>query len=835
MQDQGNRTDDESAAYQSEQSITSGRATADQPDALACTRAFHEATESNFSDVQDEGAMMISGSSLMRLPSQSLPILTSSHPAFEPKHAYSSRSLDENEMRDNPASCGEDASSVTQPCHLSSSSSSSALHRFRVWTAEHMPLKVYDCADNLPHSFSFLTAPIPLPPSVKVEDEAELRNHFNSFPLPVLIHLLYYTSLIPSSNLFSSGLWPNGTGYLQNSSSGGDTPDPHRTLGEVSQGSQSLYSRSARQGNSSMVQPPETKSLIAGFDKDNPMHLAWLKKLWFEHHRVFLLSAEFIATKKTLLDVSPAEESSSATLSATEMRYPTPSKSAHTLLGIYPKSPSSSVSYGKDGVTPCCTHQTQNSISSGEMKYSGTLEILDEYVAKPPLPKDPLTRKLFTVNFPPFELPHSEWVSPIGFQQEDPSTDFRGGGFLSLIILALYIVRCPRDWLADIMEERSSGYCPAVVSLNISFFLEGLCGLQVLNCEHSEPDSPQTDSKTKRKKDLKGTNACASFNASRHSDKKIRFRSKVAQYMVAEYVLRGTLHRQKVDEEEMKKLRGEKPNRRGSKHKHRHKVRKSEKNKKDKITSSMDHLVMCAEEAEVLCGSKRESKHSTSPRNDGLLDGKRYSSVERHSASYLVPPSTGENEETRKSSLSNQTFSSSLTALPNSAFSYRSSGDSSMQERGKEPATDGGAALTTFSASSLPPSSLSDRFRAAVTKDMKEPRNTTDSLLPFQLGSTPELRDGKGCIPNLVEFACASPSGVFSCPLVISEDAESNKTPLDRLVFLHTMYMRRVRAAWQKSPKNLMDFNKLLCKVFKESEKSWLSCKKKHSRSAKKS
>lgn len=79
---------------------------------------------------------------------------------------------------------------------------------------------------------------------------------------------------------------------------------------------------------------------------------------------------------------------------------------------------------------------------------------------------------------PPFQRIHSTWCSPIGFQQEDPSTDFRGGGVLGLVVLLLYVIRYPQQWCLDIMEEKASGYFPAATSINITYFLSAQLGLR---------------------------------------------------------------------------------------------------------------------------------------------------------------------------------------------------------------------------------------------------------------------------------------------------------------------------------------------------------------------
>lgn len=96
-----------------------------------------------------------------------------------------------------------------------------------------------------------------------------------------------------------------------------------------------------------------------------------------------------------------------------------------------------------------------------------------------------------------FQPVHHRWASPIGFQREDPSTDFRGGGVLSLAILSRFVWHYPLLWReavcidsnavengaadasgSDIIDEEHPDFCfPAATSLNISVYLASQCGM----------------------------------------------------------------------------------------------------------------------------------------------------------------------------------------------------------------------------------------------------------------------------------------------------------------------------------------------------------------------
>lgn len=275
-----------------------------------------------------------------------------------------------------------DPSCHPRPAERHRPPSPSAIHKFRVWTSHHVPVKVYDCVDALPYPVTVLAAPLLLPPSVREAERTRLREIFAAYPLSTV-------------------------------------------LGEERAG----------EGESTLL------DLLAPYDRDNPHHLALLQQLWYRHHAACY---------------EPSEGQCAASSS------------------------------------------------------------------------------------PPFREVDGEWSSPMGFQQEDPTTDFRGGGVLSLAVLLLYVTRFPKEWAADVAEERRSGYFPAATSINISFWLSVQCGLR------STSSGPG-------KGNIVTNGIAAESGRVVRAKREKGFRSLMAKYRLVEYVLLGVVKRQRDAEEKKSK------------------------------------------------------------------------------------------------------------------------------------------------------------------------------------------------------------------------------------------------------------------------------------------
>ncbi|KAL0725381.1 hypothetical protein Bca4012_039980 [Brassica carinata] len=90
---------------------------------------------------------------------------------------------------------------------------------------------------------------------------------------------------------------------------------------------------------------------------------------------------------------------------------------------------------------------------------------------------------LWKLAFPEEELHGivSEQWKEMGWQGKDPSTDFRGGGFISLENLLFFAKRFP-DLLRKQVGDRSVWEYPfAVAGINITFMLIQMLGLEAVN------------------------------------------------------------------------------------------------------------------------------------------------------------------------------------------------------------------------------------------------------------------------------------------------------------------------------------------------------------------
>ncbi|KAJ8763200.1 hypothetical protein K2173_025585 [Erythroxylum novogranatense] len=93
-------------------------------------------------------------------------------------------------------------------------------------------------------------------------------------------------------------------------------------------------------------------------------------------------------------------------------------------------------------------------------------------------------RQLWRLSFPERELPSlkSELWKEMGWQGSDPSTDFRGGGFISLENLIYFAMKYPESFQRLLHKkdgERADWEYPfAVAGINISFMLAQMLDLQ---------------------------------------------------------------------------------------------------------------------------------------------------------------------------------------------------------------------------------------------------------------------------------------------------------------------------------------------------------------------
>jgi len=88
--------------------------------------------------------------------------------------------------------------------------------------------------------------------------------------------------------------------------------------------------------------------------------------------------------------------------------------------------------------------------------------------------------RLWTLFFPedPFTLQSSLWKK-LGFQSDNPLTDFRASGFFGLKNLLFFAEKYPAkfQWLVDIQEKRSGEYYPfAIASFNVTMMICELLG-----------------------------------------------------------------------------------------------------------------------------------------------------------------------------------------------------------------------------------------------------------------------------------------------------------------------------------------------------------------------
>lgn len=73
-------------------------------------------------------------------------------------------------------------------------------------------------------------------------------------------------------------------------------------------------------------------------------------------------------------------------------------------------------------------------------------------------------------------IPHDYWVTRAGFQQEDPVTDFRSGGVLSLAMLLHIVESCPMVHARFIQPTGDASVLPfGITSINVTDMLAKIC------------------------------------------------------------------------------------------------------------------------------------------------------------------------------------------------------------------------------------------------------------------------------------------------------------------------------------------------------------------------
>lgn len=87
-------------------------------------------------------------------------------------------------------------------------------------------------------------------------------------------------------------------------------------------------------------------------------------------------------------------------------------------------------------------------------------------------PNSNTTNLLNSKGLPP--IPHPYWVDRLGFQQDDPVTDFRSGGVLSLAMLLHIVESCPHVHRRFINDGDASVLPYAITSINVTDMLAKL-------------------------------------------------------------------------------------------------------------------------------------------------------------------------------------------------------------------------------------------------------------------------------------------------------------------------------------------------------------------------
>lgn len=115
-----------------------------------------------------------------------------------------------------------------------------------------------------------------------------------------------------------------------------------------------------------------------------------------------------------------------------------------------------------------CCKRRKYALSSSELRSLNflRLKVRTKYDSKS-LSHQQILLSLWSLSFDsPPELISAEWVK-IGFQGQDPSTDFRGGGLFSLQQMIYFAESYPSFY----QEFKSADYSFAICSINLSHFL----------------------------------------------------------------------------------------------------------------------------------------------------------------------------------------------------------------------------------------------------------------------------------------------------------------------------------------------------------------------------
>lgn len=634
-----------------------------------------------------------------------------------------------------------------------------------------------------------------------------------------------------------------------------------------------------------------------------------------------------------------------------------PLSASHPAVALAPSGGASGGTTGEIGTTGNSRLLSPRALFTPPIPLSSSLPSSSPRISLPALYSDPLshTPSPSFVSFaklpvPPFQAIHSTWCSPIGFQQEDPSTDFRGGGVLGLVVLLLYVIRYPKQWCLDLLEEKRSGYFPAATSINITYFLSAQLGIRYAPHFFSQSKSSAHGSspphagrgsrgtaisetntpKNRRKWRGKGTHdsegcsknsviprgpapltapsrtitpssstssssyssasRCTSRRSSGSSQirnslaspgpqkkgkvsiKKKRahiIRSRMARYRLIEYALYGCSNPSCGTTSSNNRNPSQKSESQERKENKKAKKTKS-KGPLSLVTKSMKTRNSVEGHANQTLQTKSWKKFTSTPPSSTakeenemkrmtLSEGEAY-----HCTQLSVPGEEIGEAHGKKEAL----YKGNVVLCRDSSIKKKKrqdKGKSKMEEKkarhtpsptfrklkkGKE------VLLSLSSSSSSPSASFTVHstiechpaddasVQGMVTPNRRSEENNSSGKRGDDEAGHSTLLFGSPACPDTSESGdCEMFSGLGgkdgSVSLYESEDEEdlqcgglkhllflsssTAETPLDRLVVLHMLYMRRVRLAWQKLiKKNLMEFNTVLHDVYDEMDNWWL-------------
>lgn len=456
---------------------------------------------------------------------------------------------------------------------------------------------------------------------------------------------------------------------------------------------------------------------------------------------------------------------------------------------------------------------------------------------------------------------------------------------LGLVVLLLYIIRYPQQWRLDVQEEKNSGYFPAATSINITYFLSAQLGLRHaphfftpskryhipsssldMGREHRHHRSPsRKTSSACREQTGKSRSRCRSSSSSVKEENRIHggrqeeqvtpkrtkkkkkqkrkenvekkhaniIRSRMARYRLLEYTLFGNSASPEVDQ---KKSRKAKTRKKKAAREVTHEVSRTlHHHEAVKHTKDITHSSLLEQE-EKKSNKKRQTKRKS------LQQKEIKKSVETSSTTGVLSKKKKKEHESLALSSSSSSFSPSFVApsvsrspscsttdglaemekggptekacMTSKEEEERRTSPSLAENKGKEcnePQARGGMAAQEVNSSSASYSSSCFPLFSSENGD--------DLLVPLTYEKDGNHNSGNkenGNREEEEEELCGSHSLLFS-------SHATGGSPLDRLVLLHTVYMRRARVAWQtSSEKNLMEFNTILTRVYDEMDSWWL-------------